>query len=296
MKKPENSFAMAYSMKNKTKKKMAKGGLVDDQAKSERHLMPSSREKSATNIEQNSGNKALVDSKMTDQPERQQSMRGPKSVMLSRPPLRGSDSFSVRYRDEIEDDLRRMQSEAPSKKDAMPKASYDDKNAQKQGPSTPDLKLKMMAKGGLVSGVVPMDEADEDELEEGMDKSSSSDAPPVDEYMASKFAAGGFVDDQYDDELQDEHDSSIAAAIMARKRMAEGGVVTIDQNAEETPSVMRSRNFAALKENYDDDVDDVFQVEDSNEEGDKLDDEDENSMSTAQKIMRRMSKRSPMTR
>lgn len=79
-------------------------------------------------------------------------------------------------------------------------------------------------------------------------------------------AEGGMVKE---DEMDDADESSIASAIMKRRQMAEGGMVDIEANAEEMPNQMDKLNEAALKENYDEDMESVSQPMDSNEHGDR---------------------------
>ena len=221
-----------------------------------------------------------------------------KITKLSRPKLVGSDSFSVRYHDEIDQDLNRMESEKPDGGGKQPPKKYDEVDAAKEGPSTPSLKMKMMAKGGMINKAVSMDEAEEDGAEhpEGLEETDSSQGPPEDEYMADHFAKGGMVDE----EEETEQHASIAAAIMARnadkKLFADGGFVDIEENGKEQPNQYYKLYKAALKENLDSDMSDVSQPMDSNEHGDELTDEDMNSMSKIQKIMHRMSKKSPITK
>lgn len=104
-------------------------------------------------------------------------------------------------------------------------------------------------------------------------------------------ADGGMIDGG--EEEDDEHYDSLAAAIMAKHRkmaaqmsgskdeddaemMADGGMVDIEENGEEMPNKYYHQNEAALKENYDEDMEDVSQPQDSNEEGDMREDESEN--------------------
>jgi hypothetical protein len=127
-----------------------------------------------------------------------------------------------------------------------------------------------------------------------------------------KMAEGGIaheMNEQPQPEAEEEHHSSITAAIMARRdrlhaevdsgahdedaavRMANGGIaersipdhaddasleegeVDIDDNEREIPNQFYNRNEdAALKENYDEDVMHMSQPEDSNEVGDERED------------------------
>lgn len=93
----------------------------------------------------------------------------------------------------------------------------------------------------------------------------------MDDYMADHFGEGDDVENR---------SMSIAKAIMRKqhmsKMMADGGMVDIDENAKEQPNEYYHENEdAALKENYDSDMDGISQPLDSNEHGDKLSDEDE---------------------
>lgn len=173
-------------------------------------------------------------------------------------------------------------------------------------PATKKPKIQMLAAGGMVSSSVvkpkrldaygrPLPE-ELHQIEsmpprkyEGM---STSKRPPEDEYMDDEmqpqFAEGGRVN-SIDEQALEKH-ASIAAAIMAkRKMMAEGGQVDIDENAEEQPNSFYKQNEdAALKENYDSDMDDVSQPMDSNLHGDDIDSDDHDMIS---QIRRKMSKK-----
>lgn len=105
-----------------------------------------------------------------------------------------------------------------------------------------------------------------------------------------KMAEGGEVDsmDQPEPEAEQEHHASIAAAIMAkRKMMADGGPV--EENNEEQPMELNDLNEAALKENMNSDFMDMDQPEDSNMMGHEEEDQHDRSMISA--IRRRMMSR-----
>lgn len=122
---------------------------------------------------------------------------------------------------------------------------------------------------------------------------------PAMDSQPKKMAEGGLVD-----EIEDEHYNSIAAAIMAKKErqaklmsdseednalmLAEGGMVDIDENAEEQPNVFYKRNKAILKENYDSDMDDTIQPEDSNLMSDPAEMARENLLDRVGKIRAKM--------
>jgi hypothetical protein len=117
------------------------------------------------------------------------------------------------------------------------------------------MKRRKMAEGGLV----------DDESTEASKRSTKLD----------------FSDDEGAHPLQDDMD-----------HMADGGMVDIEENGEEEPNAFYERNREALKENYDDDMEDVTEPSDSNEHGDKLSDEDEHDGSMVDKLRKKaMAKR-----
>ena len=83
--------------------------------------------------------------------------------------------------------------------------------------------------------------------------------PPVDEYMASRFAKGG-----------------IAESIMRKRRMAEGGEVDLEANSEESPNMEDQYSYDANGEEQYDLRQLSKQPMDSNEMGDDREDESEN--------------------
>lgn len=294
MKSPK-ALEIAYAIKKKNAKQFAQGGAVNESAASEQRPMPSERDKDAHSISRNDSKKPLQQSQWTDQPTVAQAQK-PSHTKLSRPRIAGSGVFTVRDRDEIEQSLDRMNSEAPDGYGKQPKQAYNEDGPNRQGPSTPSLKMKMMAEGGMINKVVSMEDANEDRVEHpaGLEETDSSISPLEEEFMANHFADGGMAEDMDEEEL--EHHASVAAAIMARKKFAEGGQVDIESNGQEDYDHMDELNEAALKENYDSDMEDVSQPMDSNEHGRVLSDEDDHGKSLVQKIMARSKNRSPITR
>lgn len=97
-----------------------------------------------------------------------------------------------------------------------------------------------------------------------MDEEPSTEAPIVELEL---MAEGGGVDAEEAAPSEEYHDS-LASAIMAKRRkMAEGGSVDIEENGQEQPNGLDELNEAALKENYDSDMEDITQPMDSNEQG-----------------------------
>lgn len=175
----------------------------------------------------------------------------------------------------------------------------------------------MMAQGGMIktskpkakmtdSSVIkarPYDHVSELNLEdtappmkhEGMSEDKEQSEEEFEsKQMAPMLAEGGEISDDMDqpsDEETMEHAASIAAGIMAKRAhkqfMAVGGMVDIDENAEEQPNDMTSLNKAALKENYDSDMDDVSQPEESNEHADEREEASENKHDRVSAIMKK---------
>jgi hypothetical protein len=110
--------------------------------------------------------------------------------------------------------------------------------------------------------------------------------PPKEEYMADHFAEGGEVEEHY---------SSIADAILAKKRVADSQVDLVDNSEQDSNNEDRMSYNALHRPIYDEEdaLDDLNQPEDSNEHGHELSQEDDDSVSIVDKIRRGMkSKRS----
>ncbi len=301
------NLAIAYSVKRKaSKKKMAEGGEVNEDAATEHRPMPEEHDRDAAEIKHNEGKKALRDSDWTDNPTVKQAQKMSITKMSSPKMVEGNLKVKLRGQEE---DLMAMHPASPKEE---PERQYDEEEPNRQGISP--HKMKMMAKGGMINEEVSMHDAEEDNEEHPAHLEEDDDqmTMPVDEYMASHFAHGGMAMEE--EEL--EHAADIAAAIMARRksrevmdsgsadedyaeRMAEGGEVDIEENEEEQPNGYYDRNeHAALKENYDQELHNVHEPEDSNEHADMREEDEENDddESIVDAIMRKMKKRSPITR
>lgn len=260
----DQALAVAYSVRKRAKK-MAKGGPVS--AKTEARPMPEQKSADSVEVSQNSMKKPLVQADMTSHPEMKQARKGLRTTPIKHPRMAHSDVLQARLQDEEDH-------------------------------------LQAMAKGGMINEEVSMKDSEEDMVQhpEGLESDNDEMSPPEEEIMAKKMASGGSTDRpdtgwgkiifkadggeiSPEDEVENDEESSIAAAIMARKKMAEGGVV--DNNEEESadPSPYDDRNEAVMKENYDQDMEDVSQPMDSNEHGHILSDEDEHDGSLVSKIM-----------
>lgn len=238
-------IAVAYAIKKKNKK-MAKGGVI----KGEPLPMPEQVENDAKQVSQNAGKKMPMQADWTDSPTMAQAQK-PSKVPLSKPKLVGSDSFSVRYRDEVGQEFQ-----DPNGYKKQPPESMDEMQAAKPGPMVSDMqkqhnnKMKAYAEGGEISP---------------------------------------------NDEIEDEHYGSIAAAIMAKKAakadmmMADGGLVDIDSNNEEQPNAFYKQNQAVLKENYDSDMDGISEPQDS--KGDEEEMMEESDLDKIGRIRQMMAKK-----
>lgn len=152
-----------------------------------------------------------------------------------------------------------------------------------------DMKL---AEGGMINGKLSMSRAEEDGAEHpaGLEEDNDQMRPSMNDYMSDHeqmLAKGGMLLD----EMQEEHESSIAAAIMAKRRQAhpmqdhdedmekmyaEGGMVDLSINADEEPNNEDQMSFQALKkENYSESegLRQLNQPKDSNEDGDDREDQ-----------------------
>lgn len=175
--------------------------------------------------------------------------------------------------------------------------STEELNSMKK-PKLQSVKTPRMVESSLkVRAANPFDADADDDANSDIDKDKMAKGGVIKKDSADlkmkKMAEGVEVED----ERELEHAASIAASIMSRrKRMAEGGRVDLDENAEEQPNQFYSANKDILKENYDSDLDDMDQPLSSNLHGVDLEDENESGHSLVEKIMRKARKISPMTR
>lgn len=286
----DQSIAIAYNVKRKNKrKKMAEGGMAykNDSAKTESRPMPSERDNDAKSVSHNSGNKPAHNDSWTDNSTITQAQK-PSKTPLARPALRGSDAFSVRYRDEIDEDNNRMTSMPPESDKALPPSRDNEEGPNRQGPKVSDMASEHS------NGKMPYNKAIEDQYAEDMAaaemKKTQSYAnggvvsfKASEDYMAEHPAGLESDNDMMGDEdamLDHFADGGIAESVMKR-RYAEDGQVDLDANAEEGPADLEDLNAdAAMKENYSESegLEDLTSPEDSNEHGHDLPDEDSHDM------------------
>ncbi len=309
-------------MKKATKPKlMAKGGMAEISAKSEKRPNPNQSFADSAEEQRNKGKKAPHQDQWTDRPTEAQAKK-PSHVRLSEPKMVESGVIRTKLRKNEHDLMHTIPPESPK---AQPSHALDEERPQRSGP--PVHKMKMMAKGGEIDlddddhdaldhnssvdheygGNAENDEAPEDSPLDGL---TDEESPAVDEYMASRFARGGHIEESEDNYADDGDHDSIAAAIMARRdrlhdeidsgahdedlaaAYAEGGEVDLSQNADEEPNNEDQMSFEALKkENYSesDGLDDLGdQPTDSNEHGDEREDETHDRNDRVGAIRKRM--------
>lgn len=106
------------------------------------------------------------------------------------------------------------------------------------------------------------------------------------------------MDDQPEGEEMKDKKASLAAILMSMKKakkMADGGMVDIDENNEEQPNMYDEQNEEALDWDMDSQMADFPQPENSNEHGMDMDNADHEEDLVAA-IRRHMRKKSPMDR
>lgn len=216
----DNKLGIAYSIKRKNRKKMAKGGMANQSAASEQRPMPSERDNDSAMISRNSGNKAPSQDQWLDQPTVVQA-RKPSKTPLKHPKMVPQSVYSVRLRDE-EDHLQESAKVNEGPQEQPPKR-LDEEGANRQGPSVPALKMKMMARGGRVD-MEPQDDAielrerqDEANMQSRLDPSEDEgDEYAIERNEISPNRQGHQVRD-----MEAQHNSG-------RKPYAEGGHIQFD--------------------------------------------------------------------
>lgn len=217
---PKRNIAIAYAVKRKPKRKMAEGGAINESAASERRPMPDERDKDSAMIGRNSSRKSNGPDGWTENPTVKQA-QNPSPKKLSRPPLKGSDAFSVRYRDEIEDGLDRMNSMPPSSPDDQPSSRDNEEGPNRQGPKISDMadehstRRKPYAKGGEV-------ESSDYDASPNKYEDDLRDLPPSEDEGAmnarSRDEIGQNRQGPQVPDMEDEH-------VTGRKPYAEGGSI-----------------------------------------------------------------------
>lgn len=286
------NLSIAYEMKKRSgKKKFAKGGEVNESAKSEQRPMSSEEDKDSKMVGRNSGNKSPGEDSWGDNTTVKQAQK-PSITKLSQPKIVGSGAFTVRSMNQRDENNNQGDSFYPESDKAQPKQRYNEEGADRQGPEISDKESQHNNKKAAYEQASES-QYSEDVADDNMKKVQS----PL-----GRYAEGGSVEDEMMDvpteEADEERHSSLAAAIMAKKdrmkeildsgsmdedeamRYYEGGQVEgsdesevdLDLNSMEQPNKYYGRNEnEVLKENYASDMEDMEQPEDSNEHGDEID-------------------------
>jgi hypothetical protein len=365
------AIAYSVQRKAKSKKKMAEGGLVSakteqrpmpdqltDALRANTEAIKASRNSSGLKIhpfEQNELSLAAKKDKDFQTESRPMPKKGMKTTPIKHPKMVPSDSFSTRLRDE-EDELQRSAATNQGPQRQPPKAD-DEEGANRQGPKVPDMQethstsRKPYAKGGKIEAsdeaMHPKNKYEDDltdlppsedegaemarhqneEYQRQTSGNPDNSMPHSDDIDTAMYAEGGEVDEDVI-----EHAASVAAAIMAKRRMAredgttgsedmngavpmaEGGDINghgsmdttdddqadLSRNAEEDANEEDQASFNAMrKENYSEShMLKLDSPEDSAQIGDEREANEENihDASIADKIRAKMKKRSPITR
>lgn len=292
------NLAIAYSIKRKNSKKMAHGGKVDIDAKSEDRPMPDESHADSSEQSRNRGDKALHDSDWTGRPTVRQAQEA------SPHPLSQPKGRELQGRND-EDDM--MDSMSPGPYGEHPPSRDDEEGPDRQGPKVSDMQRQhnngrpAYAHGGMANKVAHqmgeeapgMSDPDSSMLEShdyGMEPMSPDEEHPhtgeTESDMLRRhamelahFAKGGMAGPMnpklHESQMEPHEDGSMAKEIM-RKRMADGGTVDLEKNSEEDLNNEDQMSFdAGLKEQYD-----LRQLKkqpmDSNEKGDSREADEEN--------------------
>lgn len=274
--------------KRPPKQIFAKGGYVNDSAKTEQRPMPDERDQDAKMVSRNSGKKAPGEDSWSDDPTVRQAQKL-SITKLSQPKIVGSDAFSVRRRDQREENNNQMEAFPPETDRAQPQQSYDEVGAQDTGSDVSDMEDQHN------NGRPPYNMAIEHEYAQDIAKANMK--------KEQSYAMGGVVAGQPEEEADMEHEDSVAAAIMARRdkmksmhsdsdedrmvMMARGGEIhshdsiysddssqaDLSRNADEDANEEDQLSFNALrKENYSESegLEQLDSPMDSNEQDDDI--------------------------
>lgn len=309
----KSSLAVAYAVKRKPKK-MAEGGKVDKlhQGAKEARKYSSQKEEKGVNTprmpyphskesmgESDAGYSAKDKSpELNEQAKNQHKKTLEEMKKMPKPKLQGlaeggmvkSSIIKTNKLDALGRKLDKQEShliDSMPPKDETEHIAYDDTHATES---------KQFADGGIIDTIKDAFSEDAPKPKKKMvTDQQASDMKKVFGDTSDRYAEGGSVED----ESEIEHAASIASAVMAKmdeQKYAMGGQVDIESNGAEQPESFTSRNEAALKENYDSDMEDVSQPMDSNEMGDSREASESDPHDRVSRIMAKMSKRSPITR
>lgn len=243
----DQSLAIAYSMKRKASKKMADGGMISQ----------SEREAQAKRMDDEQQSKQEANDSIDEQMDS----------------IEAAKKHKFAYGGMAQNDRNPGTPARKSDDKRFPESEYMSKNWSEGNPpprKPDDHRLpedEYMADHFAYGGMA------EDDNEPPMPGRKPNDKRlPMDEYMADHFANGGEVNGNLKEYYPsaDERPQSITDAIMRRRKMADGGMVDLEENSREKPNFYDELNEdAANKEQYDDSQISP-QPEDSNEHGDDI--------------------------
>lgn len=293
---------LGIAMSVKGRKKYAKGGQIPQSAaQRESRPNPDQTANDAHSVARNETKKALVDSSWTSRPDIPQTAERKKGTQpIAEPSMPKGATFQVRS-NRMQDELKaqernQMQSMAPGNPGAQPKAMYDEPVKPGNGPIP--AAQRHFAEGGEVERRKQMDPNSLVRESEIQSQTDIAKRKAMDPHSPLRMAEGGVVEQER--EIMEA--ASIAAAIMARRRMAKGGMVDqadLTQNAIEHGNEADQLNMDALgKEIYDESsaLDAATQPEDSNLIEPEHDEENIHDKGMIGEIRSKMKKRSPITK
>lgn len=278
----KQAIAIAYSVqRHGKKKKMALGGAVEENPKTsiDTHEDESQRKdmKDAWGTGDNITNKAVSKDEGADERSKEKNSWGSGDAVSNKA---YSDKEAEHERDEAEDDAKSPRDRYYALGGAVeenPKTSIPTHEGQdeREHMEHPEFTSEGYAKGGHVKGPMNPKLAESQKSPEESDSeehySSIADAILAKKKKAKQYAEGGSVEDE---SLMGDSDSP-------------EGHSDIYENAEEEPNRFYKRNEdEVLKENYDH-FDEAPQPEDSNTRGDK-DNEDADSHDMVSAIRKKM--------
>ena len=257
----KQALAIAFSVQRKNKKKMADGGTLGDAIG-----YPGSKKKYYDGGEVLDADSTGKDSTMMIRNRRAPLEHAQELDFHDEKRSDADDAEDEREMDmlaeggEIEDDLRKEK-----------KVSIDDQGSERDEDMLDSHPLRHA-----------------EEKLAGTERPVADDAKTDrDEDMLRAYARGGRI--AMEDEMSKEKHASVAAAIMAKKKFADGGEVDLQENADEDLNKEDQLSYeAARKKTYYDDSQLDEQPLDSNEDGRILPDEDEHAMDMISKIRSKM--------
>lgn len=305
----KQALAIAYSVKRRSPKKMAKGGKVEIEAQNEKRPMPDDEHADSLEIartqpskkvsgwldnKKEAGNNPKAKSNEVDEDfvfERRTSINEahtPEEMRMKR------SSTDPKHIDEHHDE---------DNKDAhlAMGGEVEDENFSNERRSTSEnarTSREMSMKRGTSSDPLHINaDHDEDNKDAHLAMGGEVSTHAAEDEQSREETRERSIRRQQEPQDHEEHYASIADAILAKKKrakMAEGGEVDLSLNATEEPNNEDDLSWDALrKENYSETagLDEIDSPSDSGQHGDTLEDEDEHGESLVDAIRRKTKRR-----